>query len=159
MPSEPHSDLIESNTQLGKYSDTYMINTHFLNDFNEIHNSNEYLNNKTLFETQRLEGINDKLRATILKMKQELLLKRYTTEDYRVKTSVLYASIAVACFLLILVIFYSKDELGKRLLTILSTIIIALFITFVYLTVRYNSYRVETDWNKYYWGPLEKKKA
>lgn len=159
MPSEPHSDLIESNTQLSKYSDAYMINTHFLNDFNEIHNSNEYLNNKTLFETQRLEGINDKLRATILKMKQELLLKRYTTEDYQVKTSVLYASIVVACFLLILVIFYSKDEIGKRLLTILSTIIIALFITFVYLTVRYNSYRVETDWNKYYWGPLEKKKA
>jgi hypothetical protein len=159
MPSEPHSDLIESNTQLGKYSDAYMMNTHFLNDFNEIHNSNEYLNNKTLYETQRLEGINDKLRATILKMKQELLLKRYTTEDYRVKTSILYASIVVACFLLILVIFYSKDELGKRLLTILSAIIIALFITFVYLTVRYNSYRVETDWNKYYWGPLEKKKA
>jgi hypothetical protein len=159
MPSEPHSDLIESNTQLGKYSNAYMMNTHFLNDFNEIHNSNEYLNNKTLYETQRLEGINDKLRATILKMKQELLLKRYTTEDYRVKTSILYASIVVACFLLILVIFYSKDELGKRLLTILSAIIIALFLTFVYLTVRYNSYRVETDWNKYYWGPLEKKKA
>lgn len=159
MPSEPHSDLIESNTQLGKYSDSYMINTHFLNDFNEIHNSNEYLNNKTLFEIQRLEGINDKLRATILKMKQELLLKRYTTEDYRVKTSILYASVVVASFLLILVIFYSKDELGKRLLTILSVIIIALFITFVYLTVRKNSYRVETDWNKYYWGPLEKKKS
>lgn len=159
MPSEPHSDLIESNTQLGKYSDSYMINTHFLNDFNEIHNSNEYLNNKTLFETQRLEGINDKLRATILKMKQELLLKRYTTEDYHVKTSILYASIVVASFLLILIIFYSKDDLGKRLLTILSVIIIALFITFVYLTVRKNSYRVETDWNKYYWGPLEKKKS
>jgi hypothetical protein len=159
MPSEPHSDLIESKTQLGKHSDTYMINTHFLNDFNEIHNSNEYLNNKTLYETQRLEGINDKLRATILKMKQELLLKRYTTEDYRVKTSILYASIVVACFLLILLIFYTKDELGKRLLTILSAIIIALFLTFVYLTVRYNSYRVETDWNKYYWGPLEKKKS
>jgi hypothetical protein len=158
MASEPHSDLIATNTSIGQYKDMYMTNTHFLNDYNEVYNTNDYLDKTTNMEGQRLEGVYDRLRSTVLRLKQEMLLKKFNVEDFKMKNNIMAAAIALVSFMLIMLISYSKDKVGPNLLTMITLSLSSVFILIVYVIVKNNSYRVETNWNQYYWGPIEKKR-
>lgn len=147
----------EIKNDLNNTANNYMINTHFLNDYNEIHSVNKYLDVKTTVEQQKLRATLDRLNSTLLRMKQEYMLRKYDINSYALKTKIMVTVAVLVCLLLILLIFYSDNQLGKNLLTLILAVVCVTFLGIVYLIVRSNSYRVETNWDAYYWGPVNQK--
>jgi ABC-type transport system involved in cytochrome bd biosynthesis fused ATPase/permease subunit len=139
------------------HKDNYFMNTHFLNDFNEVHNTNNYLNEKSTVENERLQSTHDRMRSQLLKMKQEMLMKNYATTDFAVKSNLLYTALVVACFILILVILFTKEMLGRNMLIMITLIVLVAFTTLVFFVVKANAYRVDTNWDMYHWGPATSK--
>jgi hypothetical protein len=151
----PSSDLDSKRDKIKENKDMYFMNTHFLNDYNELYNTNVHLEQKADLENERLQNVYDRIRSTSLKMKQELLLKKYAVTDFSVKSNILYTAIVLTSFMLIMMVSYSKDQVGKNFLSTIIGVTSVVFILIVFVIVKANSYRVETNWNKYYWGPLK----
>jgi glycerol uptake facilitator-like aquaporin len=137
---------------------TYMMNTHYLNDYNEIYNVNNYLDERTLLEKQRLEGMYDRLNSNLLGVKQEYLLRRFDIENYKSKINIILFAFILTCVLLICVILFTDDAISQKLLLTVIGVSIVFFTVVVYIISKSNSFREKTNWNMYYWGPIEKKK-
>lgn len=137
---------------------TYMMNTHYLNDYNEIYNVNNYLDERTLLEKQRLEGMYDRLNSNLLGVKQEYLLRKFDIENYKSKINIILFAFILTCVLLICVILFTDDAIGQRLLFTIIGVSIVIFTFVVYIISKSNSYREKTNWDMYYWGPIQKKK-
>lgn len=137
---------------------TYMMNTHYLNDYNEIYNVNNYLDERTLLEKERLQGMYDRMSSNLLGVKQQYLLKRFDIENYKSKINIIQFTFILVCVLLICVILFTDDVIGQRLLLAIIGASVIFFILVVYLISKANSYREKTNWDMYYWGPIEKKK-
>jgi hypothetical protein len=136
---------------------TYMMNTHYLNDYNEIYNVNNYLDERTTLEKERLVNVLDRLNSTLLRFKQEYLLKAFDVQSYSTKINILIFVLIVVCILIILVILFSEGKMGKKLLSLILGSVIVVGILIVWLIAKSNSYRERTNWDMYYWGPVEKK--
>lgn len=145
-------------TTMTENVNTYMMNTHYLNDYNEIHGVNSYLDETTLLEKQRLQGMYDRLNSNLLGVKQEYLLKRFDIENYKSKINIILFAFILVCVLLICVILYTDDAIGQKLLFTIIGASIVFFTFVVYIISKANSYREKTNWDMYYWGPIEKKK-
>lgn len=137
---------------------TYMMNTHYLNDYNEIYNVNNYLDERTLLEKQRLQRMYDRLNSNLLGVKQEYLLKRFDVENYKSKINIILFAFILVCVLLVCVILFTDDVIGHRILFSIIGVSVVLFTFVVYLITRSNSYREKTNWDMYYWGQVERKK-
>lgn len=135
---------------------TYRTHTNALNDYNEIYATNKYLERTTSLEKKKLEDIVNELRANLLKLKQDYFIKMRAIEEYKVRSSILQGTMVIVCIIFGLFILFLQMKLGKNLLFIIVSILFILYILIVYLITRSNGYRVETNWNKYYWGPLKK---
>jgi glycerol uptake facilitator-like aquaporin len=136
---------------------TYMMNTHYLNDYNEIYNVNNYLDERTLLEKQRLEGMYDRLNSNLLGVKQQYLLKKFDIENYKSKINIILSAFILTCVLLICIILFTDDAIGQRLLITIIGVSIVIFTFVVFIITKSNSYREKTNWDMYYWGPVEKK--
>ena len=150
-------DVGQTKNEIEKNIATYMMNTHYLNDYNEIYGTNKYLENTTTLEREKLETTLDRLRSSLLRVKQEYLMKQFSIEEYKVRNNIITAVIVTVCILLALVVLFHQDKLGLKLLSTIMGCVIVSFILVVVLIVKTNSYRVETNWDKQYWGPIEKK--
>lgn len=135
---------------------TYRTHTNVLNDYNEIYATNKYLERTTSQEKKKLEDIVNDLRANLLKLKQDYFIKMRAIEEYKVRSSILQGTMVVVCVIFSLFILFLQMKLGKKLLFIIVSILVIVYILIVYLITRSNGYRIETNWNKYYWGPLKK---
>lgn len=135
---------------------TYMMNTHNMNDYNEIYNVNNYLDEKTTLEKQRLQHIYDRLNSHLLGIKQEYLLRRFDINHYKSKINILLSALFLVCILLILVILFTDDKIGHKLLLVVIVVTVVFFSFIVYLISSSNTYREKTNWDMYYWGPVKK---
>lgn len=145
-------------TKMAENVNTYMMNTHYLNDYNEIYNVNSYLDERTQVDKEHLQALFERLNSSLLRLKQEFLLKKFDIQNYRYKISMISYAIILVCVLLILTIMFTDGKISQKLLYILvggSTVVFALI---VLLISKSNSYREKTNWDQYYWGPVEKKK-
>lgn len=133
----------------------YLVNTHSLNDYNEINSVNTYLDERTNAEQQKLRATLDRLNSTLLKLKQEYMLRRYDISALSLKTKIMTAVTVLVSIMIVLLIFYTDGTLGKNLLTTIIFSVTLVFIAIVYLIIRSNSFRVETNWDAYYWGPVK----
>lgn len=146
------------NKNMTENVNTYMMNTHYLNDYNEIYNVNNYLSERTLLEKQRLQSMYNRLNSNLLGVKQEYLLKRFDVENYKSKINIILYAFILVCVLLVCVILYTDDVIGHRLLFTLIGSSVIFFTFVVYIISKANSYREKTNWNMYYWGPIQRKK-
>lgn len=137
---------------------TYMMNTHYLNDYNEIYNVNNYLDERTLLEKQRLERMYERLNSNLLGVKQQYLLKKFDIENYKSKINIILFAFILTCVLLICVILFTDDAIGHKLLFTIIGVSIVFFTFVVYIISKSNSYREKTNWDMYYWGPIAKNK-
>jgi uncharacterized membrane protein len=136
---------------------TYMMNTHYLNDYNEIYNVNNYLDERTQLEKDRLQSMYERLNSNTLRLRQEYLLKRFDVQNYKYKISMISYAIILVCVLLILTIMYTDGKVSRNILFGVVGTSTVLFALIVFLISKSNSYREKTNWDMYYWGPVEKK--
>lgn len=136
---------------------TFMMNTHYLNDYNEIYNVNNYLDERTQLEKDRLQAMYERLNSNTLRIKQEYLLKRFDVQNYKYKISMISYAIILVCVLLILTVMYTDGKVSKNILFGVVGVSTLLFALIVFLISKSNSYREKTNWDMFYWGPVEKK--
>ena len=135
---------------------TYRNNTFNLNNYNEIYSTNKYLDKATSEEKNRLSNSLNQLRSSLLKMRQDYLIKKATVEEYKVRISILQWTIIAVCAMFLLFGLTLQQKLGRNLLTIIAVGVIVVYAGVVALVVKSNSYRFDTNWDMYYWGPVEK---
>lgn len=136
---------------------TYMMNTHYLNDYNEIYNVNQYLDDKNQVEKERLQQMFERLNSTLLRIKYDYMLRRYDIQNYNYKINMISYAVILVCILLILTIMFKDGRIGPRLLFSVVTASIVVFSLIVFLISKSNSYREKTNWDMFYWGPVERK--
>jgi hypothetical protein len=145
--------VAQRDAQISK--DDFLMSSVFLNNYNEIHGTNTYLQSVGAVERERLEGMLNRLRSVLLKMKYDFMLKKRTVEEYKTRIVILQTLIMSLSSILMLVILFYQDKLGIQLLSLIVSVVIAIFVILVVLLTRANTYRTETNWNKYYWGPMK----
>jgi uncharacterized membrane protein len=135
----------------------YLDNTHYLNDYNEIYNTNTYLDDKTSTEVQRLDQIYGRMRSTLLRIKQEYMLKKFAISEINFHSYVLFVIALFIFTFIIMLTMYIENKLSHGILfsTVVITCIILLAI--IIMVVLANNQRKETNWNQYYWDPIENK--
>ncbi len=134
----------------------YRNNTFNLNNFNEIYSTNKYLETATTNEKNRLSDALNRLRSSLLKMRQEYLSKKHTVEEYKVRVSILHWTVIAVSALFILFCLVLQQKVGPNLLMLISFTIILVYAFIVFLVIKTNSYRFDTNWDMYYWGPVVK---
>lgn len=137
---------------------TYMMNTHYLNDYNEIYNVNNYLGERTEMEKEKLQSMYERLNSNLLRIKQEYLLKRFDVQNYKYKINMITFALILVCVLLILTILYTDDKISLKLLNGVVGTTTVLFALIVFINSKANSYREKTNWDMFYWGTVERKK-
>lgn len=152
MPFTTPNELTTTQSDIKQQTDKYFMNTHFMHEFNEVYNTNSYLDEKSTIEKERLQTTHDRTQSQLTKIKQEMLMKQYATRDFAVKNNLMYTTLVVSSFIMILVILFAKEKLGRNLLIMITGAIMLIFTTFVYFVVKANAYRVDTNWDQYHWG-------
>jgi ABC-type multidrug transport system fused ATPase/permease subunit len=139
-----------SNT-LSNQVDKYIEISHRLNDYNEIYNTNKYIQKELGSDNQRIGDVNNKLKNRIFISKQKSQLYRYDIRKYRFMTSILLSSM----FLLLILLSMSASNLagtlsGGKFYTIVGITALIYTCVLVALVIN-NSYRSPLDWDKSYW--------
>jgi hypothetical protein len=132
----------------------YRNNTFNLNNFNEIYSTNRYLDKTTTEEKNRLSDSLNRLKSSLMKMRQEYLAKKYTIEEYTVRVHILQWTIIAVCAMFILLGLMLNQTLGLKLLLIIAGAIIFMYGVIVYVIIKQNSYRFDNNWDMFYWGPI-----
>jgi cytochrome c oxidase subunit IV len=145
-------------TKVNEMKELYEAHTFLLNQYNEIYSTNKYIEKTASAEKQKLEDTFNRLRSTLLRLKQEYLMKKFSVEEYSVRVNILHITLVLVCIMFILFILYIQNQLGAKLLQMILIPTIIVFVLLVILIVKSNSYRVETNWDKYYWGPIKKER-
>ena len=135
---------------------TYRNNTFNLNNFNEIYSTNRYLDKATTEEKNRLSESLNRLKSSLMKMRQEYLVKKYTIEEYTVRVHILQWTVIAVCALFILLGLVLNQTLGPKLLQIIAGGVIFVYAVIVYVIIKQNSYRFDNNWDMFYWGPIAK---
>jgi membrane protein YdbS with pleckstrin-like domain len=89
-------------------------------------------------------------------MRQEYLEKKFAIEEYNVRVSIIQWTIIAVCALFILLGQVIQQTLGPKLLSIIAGVVIFVYVVIVYVVVKQNSYRYDTNWDMLYWGPVTK---
>lgn len=153
--SRPGDAIAVADRQAQLNKDDFIMSSVFLNNYNEIHGTNTYLQKVGSVEQERLHQMLNRLRSVLLKMKYDFMLKQRTIEEYKTRMTILQALILSISSILVLVVLFYQDKLGVQLLTSIVIVVVVVFILIVFLLTRANTYRTETNWNKFYWGPMK----
>lgn len=143
-----------SNKPIQNDVDNYTMTSYFLNTYNEVAGTNNYLYNKNAIEKERLEKRFTRLNSLLLKMKQDFMLKQRAIADYNFGINVLQVLVLTISFILILITLTYQGRISVRVVSIIIGFIIVVFIAIVVILVKGNNTRHQDNWNKYYFGPM-----
>jgi ABC-type lipoprotein release transport system permease subunit len=136
---------------------TYLQNTHTLNDYNEIYGTNTYLDDKTSSEVQRLQQHLDRMRSTKLRMKQDYLLKKFAVHELEFNFTLLSVVAFFVFAFVVLLTMHMQNKLSYFTLFATIGLVSAVLFIAVTFTVMHNNKRKETNWYQFYWDPMNQK--
>lgn len=132
--------------------DKYIGITDKLHDYNEIFNTNTYINKELKKEQKRINDITRDLKNQIYISKQKSQMYEYDTNKLNFYRGILLVSSFVILELFALVAAQLTNIIGSKvfywIVSISGLVYLAVIISIVYA----NSFRSNTDWNKFQWG-------
>jgi len=131
--------------------------THEINTYNEIDQLNEYLFRVKTTESSRLNRVNETLKGSIIKAKQDYMMADRTINLLKFKSGLLYLSLIVMCIVLMIVGMQLLKFAPFTNAVVSGTIITIVLTMYLLITLFYmfnNSSRKNTNWNQYYWQPM-----
>ncbi len=134
--------------------DKYVMTSYYLNTYNEVAGTNNYLYNKNAIEKERLEKRLNRLHSVLLKMKQEFMLKQRAIQDYNFGINVLQTFVITVSTILIILTLMYQERVSVRTTGVIVGSVIAVFIVIVVFIALGNNTRHQDNWNKYYFGPM-----
>jgi hypothetical protein len=155
----PGESLTPAQRKAKMNNDDFIMSSVFLNNYNEIHGTNTYLQSVGSVEKERLHGLLNRLRSVLLKMKYDFMLKQRTVEEYKARMTILQTLVLAVTSILILIVLFYQDKLGVQLLSGIVLVVVIVFALIVFFITRANTFRTESNWNKFYWGPMKSSPA
>lgn len=137
----------EIDSQRVKYLDL----TSRLNNYNEIYTVNSYIKGANNSELDRLNSSNNTIKSKILRMKQEYLLRDHDLKEYKYRINILYLTVIIVSFILILVTFYSQNKLNIQLLATCIGVISIVYLIILMFSIKSNINRRSNAFDQYYW--------
>lgn len=150
-------DFVSVKGELDTSKDKYLDLTHQLNNYNEIHNVNTYLQQMNEVEGGRLHRANENIKAKILKMKQEYMLLDYGVHENKMRSNIMYTALIVTSIIFIICTLFYDDKLSQGIALTICAALIALFFAIVIFLLIANSKRRKYAWEQYYWNEFKKK--
>ncbi len=149
-------NLIASSAQ--SRIDKYIDLSHRLVDYNEIYNTNKYVQGELATETNRMGNLKNNLKNKIFISKQKSMGYRYEKS----KTKFLMNLFLFSVFVFIILIALTSAQLaGSLTLTtfyIIVATIVVVYILIILLYISSNAYRTHSDWEKYHFSSMNKDK-
>jgi hypothetical protein len=153
--TRPGENITPAQRQAKINNDDFIMSSVFLNNYNEIHGTNTYLQSVGSVERERLHGLLNRLRSVLLKMKYDFMLKQRTVEEYKTRMTIVQTLILAVSSILILLILFYQDKLGVQLLSSIVLVVVIVFVLIVFFITKANTFRTESNWKKFYWGPIK----
>jgi hypothetical protein len=147
--SKFQSKLADSlNAQVNKYIDV----SHRLNDYNEIYNTNKYIQRELSSEEIKMNKLNSKLRNQIFSSKQKSQMYEYERNKLQFYKNLLLITSFVAIDLLVITGFHMAGAVTSNFFYMLLGTLGVIYMVVVGTMLYANSFRSHTDWNKFYWA-------
>jgi len=144
-------------TNQGKYN--YLDVTHKYNDFNEISSLNIYLQDVNQKEFNKINNINDNIKNSIYKYKQDYITNDYNINEYSFRINVLIYSSIFIFTILALLCSYVKGKINLVILSIVSVILLIIYLIVIIIVIKYNVTRRNNSYNQFYFTPYVKEKT
>lgn len=138
--------------------DQYVDVSYRLNDYNEIFNTNQYLEKELRSSERKLENLSSKLKNKIFISKQKSQAYEYKRNKIEFYKSLFLLSCFVIVFLITCAGYHLTGGMTPKAFYITTGITIFIYLIIVYLMVYRNSYRSHTDWHKYVWESASQEK-
>jgi hypothetical protein len=130
----------------------YVDISHRLDDYNEIYNTNKYLNKELKTSEKKMKELSDTLKNKIFISKQKSMMYEYERNKLKFYRALFLASCFLVITLLVLVGVHLTGQLAEKTLYIVTGGALALYLLGVYIIIYSNSFRSHTDWDKYNWA-------
>jgi lipopolysaccharide export LptBFGC system permease protein LptF len=134
--------------------DKYIGISHRLNDFNEIYNTNKYIDKELRKEQSRIDDTTNKLKNKIYISKQKAQMYEYETNKLKFYKNLFLLTVALAIILMVFATYNLNNYIAQKAFYVLSGIAVFIYIGIVFVLLYANTYRSHTDWNKYNWGDI-----
>jgi lipopolysaccharide export LptBFGC system permease protein LptF len=134
--------------------DKYIGISHRLNDFNEIYNTNKYIDKELRKEQYRIDDTTNKLKNKIYISKQKAQMYEYETNKLKFYKNLFLLTVALAITLMVFATYNLNNYIAPKAFYVLTGIAVFIYIVIVFVLLYANSYRSHTDWNKYNWGNI-----
>lgn len=148
-----------SDFDLESNKNSYLENTHRLNDYNEIYNLNSHLQKSNTLEISRLQSTDNILKSKVLKLKQEYLLLGHDTKVYHFRMNVMYFSAMVLGILFVIAAAFMvprapplKPMITGKIAIWSSCIIAIVYLIIILLVVKAHANRRAYSYNQFYWN-------
>jgi len=142
------------NDQVSKYIEV----SHRLNDYNEIYNTNSYIDKELKTSKKEITGVTQKLKNRIYSSKQKSQLYEYEKNKLSFYKSLFLVSCFVIVDLITLVGVHLQGVISEKTLYVVTGVSAGIYLLIVFVLVYANSFRTHTDWNKFYWESMNKDK-
>jgi undecaprenyl pyrophosphate phosphatase UppP len=129
----------------------YLDLTHKLNDYNEIYSVNTYLKGNNTVELDRLNAIDNALRAKLMKSKQEYMLREHDIRQNRFRTNVIYFTALVVSVIIMIVALFMLDRINQYLAVGLAVGFLLLYFIIMLFVMKAQADRKKYSYDQYYW--------
>lgn len=143
-------------SELEKKKNDYIDLTHQLNNYNEIYNLNVYLQKLHSVELDQITSTDQQMKTASLKTKQQYLLLDYAIKDMQIRINIMYFTLIMVCFILILSGLFILNRIGRKTLTVVIGVLLLIWALIVYVVSKVNSNRRKYAFDQYYWKNIKK---
>lgn len=137
----------------------YMNSSLTLANYNEMYNTNQYINSNLETQHKQLNELQGKARTQVLRMRQRQLLVIYDNNAERFKNgAVLGALFVIATCAAVMYMSLKHDPpiLSVKVAGGICGAIVVVYLLVLMLYIANNRNRRRTDWNKYYFSAYKK---
>lgn len=141
--------------ELDKEITNFQDMTHQLNNYNEIHSLNTYLNNQSTDELARMNTTNEALKSRILKLRQYYMTLDYKKNLNKMKADIMLISVIGFAFMFIVAGLHMKGTIPRNFMFIGLGVVTLLYVIVILSIVQTNAQRRKSNWTQFYWQSIE----
>lgn len=144
-------------TELQDNKVRYLDVTNRLNDYNEIYNLNQYLQQSQTSEYQTLNNKNEETKMTVMKLKQKYMMKESDIYFLRMRTYAIISVLHVVALLCILYVTYLDGTFGIVTIGLIVVCLITAYLLLLYLWMTGVLNRRKESADHVYWSSYSSK--
>jgi hypothetical protein len=143
-------------SSLNDQVDEYIKVSNTLNDYNEIHNTNTYIEKELTQAEREMKRRMDRLKSQIYISKEKTQLYEYDRNRLKFYKALFLVTVFVVIDLLTVTAVHLNGQMSSKTLYTLMGVTMGLYLLVVILVLYANAARTNRDWKKFNWGTPRK---